>query len=303
MGRIAGDSPYYQFRLCRVVDVPESEMTAEEILAGGKKRIEPTQFGFGLPSPTSIIGDVLGKPLAYWGFRVGLRGVVDLAAKDGELLLACDDPEVLEAVLKDEGVSPNASRDAAGDRGNVAHDCLEALGRGNREKAEALAVDELETAGTEYCFSVLDWWDEQIQPYIDDGSIRTVMAEVPVWSHEELWCGTFDLAIEWTSEGDHEGVVDGWEVIDLKTHKPAAGFTTPGKGPGYFSDVLQIRTYRKGFEECGLGQTIGQRVLVARDRKYRGKNWAEDFRTTDYEAFKAIRLLWDFQQAFEKGDQ
>jgi hypothetical protein len=316
MARIAGDSPHYEFRLCRITK------------SGIAK---PTSYGFGLVSVSTFIGEVMGKPagaMSWWGYRIGLDGVVE-ALIDGESIDDLD-REALEELLKQRGVSPNMRRDEAGKRGNNAHQILEWLAQGyNAEEppqsvqtwnsnndevafrtiAEAYAEDEERTEGTRYGFAVIDWWDTQIQPFIDNGLIGAVRAEVPVWSLLLGYAGQFDLAVLWVPpEFDHppglyaEQYADGWEIVDLKTHKPAEGFTKPGKGAGYVSEAAQILAYRMAWEEMGLGKTIGQRTLVARDKTYRGACWVEDFREVDEAFVINLRQAYDGKTNFERGE-
>lgn len=319
MGRIAGDSDTYAFRLCRIV--------------GGVKAI-PTQYGFELPSSTAVIKDALAIPpaaMSYHGFREGLKGMAELfhehADQLAELVQADDiTPEVLEDLLKAIGITPNTSRDAAGDRGKKAHTVLECLAEGwqdwrketsddfdpkaptLRDWAEALAEDELRSEGTSYGYSAIHWWDTEIVPHIESGEILDIVSERPVWSLEDRFAGTLDLAILWGtaqlkaggSIGGHSEMVPvGWEIIDAKTHKPASGFSREGSGPGYDSDAVQIRSYRKAWEELGLGETIGQRIVVLRDRKYRGKDYLEDPREVPYSMFQALRQVSEDRKKFD----
>lgn len=292
MGRVAGDAPGYTFRLCRMIG-PVAK---------------PTKTGFVLDSVTTIIKEVLGIPagaMSWYGFREGLKALSELAKRDGlEVLQHADDPEQLEAFLKDNQFSPNVSRDAAGERGTKAHTVLECLAEAWREGpgrdwAEALAMDEEFTEGTRYGWAAITFWDEAVQPHIDSGEITDVLSEVPVYSLKHRYAGTFDLALEWV-EGNGPG---GWELLDAKTHKPASGFTKPGKGPGYLADALQNRAYRTAFEEMGLGRTIGQRTVVLRDREYKGKCWLDDAREVPFRLFELIREAYDIRKSFEEGDE
>jgi len=263
MARIAGDSPNYEFRLCRMVEgIPI-----------------PTSHGFGLPSVSTIIKATLGKPasaMSWWGFRIGLDGVV-AALADGESLEGLA-PEDLEELLKARKVSPNMRLKEAGDRGNAAHAVLEDLAAGEYSEARKSAVAEETEVGTRYGWAVIEWWEARIQEMIDSGNILEVRSEVPVWSIEHRYAGQLDLAILWDGP-------KAWEILDLKTHKPASGFTKPGAGAGYLSDSLQIMAYRKAWEEMELGETIGQRIIIARDRAYRGSSWLEDNREVDFGMF------------------
>lgn len=306
MPRVAGDEPGYTFALCQVT-YEDVELTAAEILEGKQERrivLTPTDDAIVFPSASTIIKETLGKPasaMAWWGFRIGVDKVTEIiAAGDGVDILQCEDRGSLEAVLKEHGANPNMTLDSAGDRGNSAHGILELLADGQLGEAEDAAAVEARESGTEYGFAVLEWWNEQVQPFIDSGQILEVRSEQRVWSLEDRYAGTFDLALLWSWDaGDDEK--RGWEVLDLKTHKPAQGFTKPGQGGGYLSDVIQIRAYRKAFEEMGLGRTIGQRVILARDKAYRKQRWVEDRREADYELFRLLRKAYDHLQAFEKG--
>jgi hypothetical protein len=297
MGRVAGDEPGYTFALCRV-SYEDAERTPDEILKGGKpgKRrvLTPTDDAIVLPSASTIIGEVLAKPpsaMAWWGYRVALQAVYDMP--DGRY----DSAEELEEHIKaNGGATPNTSLEDAGDRGNQAHEVLECLAAGKNDKAAMIAQDEAKYEGTEYGKAVIDWWIQRVEPCLDTGEITQVLSEVKVWSLDDKYAGTFDLALHW------EEFNPGWEILDLKTHKPASGFTKPGKGPAYISDVTQIRAYRKAFEECGLGDTVAQRVIIARDKDYRGKGrWLEDRREVPYEFFRQLRQAYDVRLTFEGG--
>jgi hypothetical protein len=293
MGRIAGDAPGYTFRLCRV--------------KGDGAIVTATRYGFEMPSVSTFIGEVMGKPagaMSWWGFRIGLKGVAELLERDVTALIdAGNDPEALEAVLKEAGINPNMKLEEAGDRGDAAHTVLEKLAAGDHAAASSLAAQETLEQGTEYGQAVIEFWNDEIQPEIDAGAITQVLSEVPVWSIKHWYAGTFDLALLWSSEGDlSENVKDGWEILDLKTHKPASGFTKPGFGPAYVSDVTQIRAYRMAFEELGAAETIGQRVIVARDKAYRGVRYLQDAREVSARFVELIREAYDHKTTFEKGE-
>jgi hypothetical protein len=307
MGRIAGDDPGYTFRIVQHVDAPElaSEgASLKDALAGKPQRIAiPTEYGFTFVSVSTFIGEVLAKPasaMAWWGYRIGLTGVAEAMADDVASVIDLD-AEALEALLKERDVNPNMKLEKAGDRGSAAHNVLELLAVGDLVLALAAAQRETDEFGTEYGTGVINWWTDQIMPYIETGQIRTIRSEVPVWSFTHRFAGTFDLGVEWAEHP--ETGAEGWEIDDLKTHKPAAGFTRPGKGPGYVSDAAQIRGYRMAHEEMGLGRTIGQRTVVVRDRAYKGVSWLEDTRTVPPEFVIKLRELYDVKVAFEKGEQ
>lgn len=282
MARIAGDDPGYTFRLCR---------------KNGWK-VAPTKHGFVLPSVSTIIGEVLAKPpsaMAWWGFRIFRDGMVDALA-DGESFDGLD-AESAEELLKVRGVHPNASLEEAGDRGTDAHAVLELLANG-KDRSEVLkaAQEADEAAKAEYGQAAIAFWDENVQPNIDAGHIDGVYSELPVFSLRHRYAGTFDLGLHWV--GEHGG----WEILDAKTHKPASGFTKPGKGAGYVSDATQNRAYRTAFEEMGLGHTIAQRTVVLRDKAYKGVRWLGDSREVSEAFWLDIRALYDERVSFEAGE-
>jgi hypothetical protein len=208
--------------------------------------------------------------------------------------------EELEAALKERGVSPNLSRDAAGSRGSKAHEVLECLADDARMSARMFADEETKEFGTSYGAAAIAFWDEAVQPFVDSGEILQVRSEVPVWSLKHRYCGTLDLAIEWAEQtlGDSR-LPQGWEILDAKTHKPAKGFTLDGKGAGFISDAVQCRAYRMAWEEMGLGPTIGQRTIVLRET---GK-WLEDKREVSEEFVVFLRRLYDQRLSFEEGSK
>jgi hypothetical protein len=247
---------------------------------------QPTEHTHKLRSVTTIIGAVIPKPFgagAWWGYRVGMEGVATLLDALSEMPRPAT-AEGVEAVLKGQGYDPNRSLESAGGRGTAAHNVLEALAAGDRKTAERRAAFELDSEGTNYSSAVISWWDAQ--DWTERGD---VVSERPVWSFRHGYQGTLDLAIL-ESVG-----VNGVEILDLKTHKPASGFTKPGFGPAYLSDLVQLRAYRIAWEEMGLGSTIGQRVIIARENG----NWLEDRREVPAELWlqclEMDRLLREVQ--------
>lgn len=322
MGRIAGDAPGYYFRMVRMIADVVPQLTPH---------------GFTLPSVSTILGETVAKPpsaMAWWGYRILRDGVLVALDEDAEAFLDStddsNDPEKFEEYMKGRGYTPNISLDEAGDRGSKAHTVAECLAEGWQEKAEdptnfrawaeALAMDEEFTSGTRYGWAAIAFWDEEIQPKIDRGEIVDVRSEVPVYSLEDRFAGTFDLALLWSDCTDEcrdlgPHMNGGWEVIDYKTHKPADGYTKPGRGPGYDSEAAQNRAYRKAIEEMGRlkdifrswvprgAKTIGQRTVILRDREYRGsKVYLVDYREVPYAFFKHARELYDMRLEFKRGD-
>jgi hypothetical protein len=278
VGRIAGNSDGYQFRMTRATD----------------DGVVLTEHGFDLVSVTTFIKQVLAVPpsaMAWTGFKLGLEGLSSALAEDPEGLIEATTPQELQDYFKERGVSPNLALSSAGARGTSAHQILEEMAAGNRKHAEVLAGLETGSFGTHYGLAAVSWWDEKVQPEIDKGAIVQVLSEVPVWyAGEGLnlgWCGTLDLAIEWQ---------EGWEILDAKTHKPAKGFTLPGKGPGYDSDAAQIRAYRMAWEEMGLGLTLGQRTIVLREN---GK-YLEDDREVSPDFVRYLRRLYRDRNEFDQ---
>lgn len=286
MTRLAGDSGTYRFALMR-----ETSMG-----------MAPTANGFDLVSVTTFLNETLAKPpsaMSWYGYRIGMAGVVAALAEDPQVILDAETPEFLEAALKERGVSPNMSLESAGSRGTKAHEVLEylAAGQNGYEEAHRLAWQEKEDTGTQYGYAAIRFWDEMVQPFINSGEILQVLSEVPVWSLKHGYCGTLDLAIEWAEVDAGEQLPRGWEILDAKTHKPARGFTLDGKGAGYISDAVQCRAYRMAFEEMGLGNTIGQRTIVLREN---GK-YLEDQREVSEDFVLYLRRLYDARMAFEGG--
>ncbi len=282
--RVAGNNPGYRFALMR-----------HNLEHGGKW--EPTEHGFDLPSVTTIIKSTLGVPagaMSWYGFRLGMAGVADLLSLPDAAAEALDhaEAEYLEGMLKQRGVSPNLSLSSASDRGQAAHHVLELLAEGCGPEARHAADADESEFGTKYGQAVLDWWAAQnFEPQKEAGDIYSIVSERPVWSLKHQYSGTLDLAIHW--EPQVIGVDDGvWEILDLKTHKPASGFTKPGQGAAYISDIIQIRAYREAWEEMGYGKTIGQRVVIAREN---GK-WLEDRREAPLSLFLALRQAYELLQ-------
>lgn len=300
MGRIAGDARYYEFRLCKV----------------SEQGVYPTEYGFKMPSTTTHLKAVLGIPasaMAWTGFKLALAGIVEAVAKDpSRLSEALEDAALLQNYLKEQGISPNMSLEAAGARGTRAHDIAELMAQGKRLEALEAAALEAEDEGTSYGYAAISFWVNEVDPYVESGEILKVLYEVPVFSFKNWTCGTFDLALLWAEANVGDKVLpQGWEVIDYKTHKPASGFTLDGKGAGYDSDAAQTREYRSSLEEMAeieqwltpsyqemeLGPTIGQRTVVLRDS---GK-YLEDKREVPELFPVALRGLYDDRQAFEAG--
>jgi hypothetical protein len=302
MARIAGDNPGYTFRMCR------------DTKAFGK--VVPTKHGFDLPSVSTIITEVIGKSagaMSWWGYRTAC----DAVAAAGTDVIGLDPDDTYE-LLKKIGPTPNTSKEEAGDRGSAAHEVLENYVIWNTKTGKTAEkagtrytelLDAEEKEGTQYGLAATAFVDEAILPYLgviegtDGPRIVEVITEQPVFSLKHQYAGTLDLALFWVMTDLEANVLEelGWEILDAKTHKPAAGFTTEGKGPGYQTDAIQCRAYRTAWEEMGLGKTFGQRTIVLRDKSYKGRRWLADEREVSEEFWFAVRSLYEERVAWEKG--
>lgn len=279
MSRLVGDSPTYRFSLMRLDTVQTKN--------GPIRKWKATDHTFDLPSVSLIKDQTLGIPsgaMSWHGYRVAIEGMKEILRDPEALVPALDDPELLEEHLRERGCDPNKSLTAAADRGSKAHDIFELIANGKRDEAEELAKKELIDDGTQYGRSVITAWNQEYQGAIDSGQITEVLTELPVWSLRYGYGGQFDLAVRYT---------EGWSIDDLKTHKPADGYTKEGGGPAYLSDLVQARLYRMAWEEMGLGPTIGNRIIVARDREYRGKSYVPDNREVSVEF---VEKLLEFRE-------
>ena len=286
---LAEDRAYYTLRFVRPLE-------------DGGYEVADDDEGVELIRVSHFINEVLAKPpqaMAYHGFRTGLKGVHDALIDDPSLILDASNPEEIEAALKARGSTPRDALRSAGDRGNTAHKVLELLAEGNVHDAGVMATKETLEWGTHYSDAVVDWWKEQVLYYQEKDQIEDIVSEKRVWSLDYRYCGTFDLGIKWKQGYWPDGTMrqSGWEILDLKTHKPAKGFTLEGKGPAYVSDAVQCRAYRMAFEEMGLGKTIRQRVIVARENG----RYLEDTRSVPENVVAALRQLYDQRTEFERG--
>lgn len=290
---VAGNNDYYTWRLVKETDLGPIVVEDEEPLR--------------MPRISHIIKEVVAVPpsaMAWWGFRIFRDGVVEAFDQDPMTAAeAVESSDLLEALLKERGVNPNMSRDTAGSRGTAAHEILEELASGaGRETAERLAKQEFDTEGTRYGYAVIGFWDDRVEPFINSGEILEVVSEKRVYSLRLWYMGTFDLGLLWApADGGDRLLEGGWEIDDLKTHKPADGFTL--RGAGYDSDAFQIRAYRMAFEEMGLGKTIGQRTIVARGTGKRAAGtYLEDRREVSEASVRNIVALYHAREAFKKGE-
>lgn len=216
MARLAGNSPYYTFALTS---------------KGGK----PTEHTIDLPSVTTIIKATLAAPaLMYWYYNTGIEGVAKLA-QDGTDISNLS-PADIKALLKENKLSPDNKRDAAGLRGTGAHEVMEMVCLTGQAPKGPL---------NKYGEAVLKWSEE-----LPEGT-KAVAVEKPVWSFIHGYAGTIDLLYE-TPDGERV-------LLDLKTHAPAKK-----DGPAFDSDRLQLAAYKIAILEMGKGPVDRTEILVAK---------------------------------------
>jgi len=289
MGRIAGSNPGYRFHMMRSTE----------------DGFEETEYGFDLPSVTTILKETCGPPpsaMSYYGMRIGLGGMADLLSDPEATVEAVSNasPEYLEEMLKQRGVTPRTALSKAGDRGNAAHYVLECLAEGRREEAVSRSDDETKYEETKYGEAVIAWWDSH-----DGFKDHDIVSERPVWSLAKGYCGTLDLAVRRpvTDRIDKLFGSD-WEIWDLKTHKPASGFTKPGFGPAYISDLIEIDAYADAWNEMDLGwfakensYASAKGIVIARET---GK-FLEDTRYVEDGLFDHLINVYQAKKHFEEG--
>lgn len=232
MPRIAGDHPSYSFRMMR---------------HGPGGALVSTPWGFELPSVTTIIKATIPKPFsagAWYGYNMAVEAVAEEFANRGARAADFRDPDLLKKRLSSSGRNPNQALDLSRNRGFIAHDVLELLAQGEQDIAEGACHVEQELFGTSYGFAVLSWWE------LNKGA--KWKPEQPVFSLVHRYAGTADL-------------ISATEIVDLKTHNPAKGFTKPGQGPAYLSDLIQLRAYRTAWEEMSGQSVTKNRILIARE--------------------------------------
>jgi hypothetical protein len=173
-----------------------------------------------LPSVTSIIKAVMAPSMggmAWWGAKLAL----EWAGGDYE-------------AYKKSDKNPNAARDKAGDRGNAAHEYLEALVEYTNEAPEPT---------TPYEQAVQSWWNDNMPGW------EVIGCEEPVYSLRHGYAGTVDLVRRHIGTGKIE-------VMDLKTHKGAARF----------EDHAQVAAYDLALREMGvIPEGAEHAVLLARE--------------------------------------
>jgi len=144
-----------------------------------------------LPRVTTILDAAFGgEGLSRWSYNTTVAGFSHLIAKYGGQLPS--DIPSLHSLLAQEGVSPNAKRDASQVYGSRLHDVLHRLALGRKVKE------------TEENKRLLDWYLDNV------GTKDAVIAtEKTVFSLTDFYAGTLDLVYR-TMEGKVR-------MTDLKT--------------------------------------------------------------------------------------
>lgn len=263
MARAAGNDSHYTFVLKNVVT--------------GKYDNSCT---IRLPSVTTIIGEVLAKPmLVGWAYRFtrdAVAGTLNVLTEAGvppeEILDTFMDGDALELYLKENQLRPEDFKAEAADRGTVAHNLLERLATAYVEADEVAAeriaqriIENPESSG--WNRAVAGWWL--------DRSPRVVESETKLMSLAHQYIGTVDLI--WT---DWDGNLT---LTDLKSRKAGA---TP-----YDSDHIQCGAYVEAYEETSGRVVDRTTVLVVRE----DGSWVEEETHLD-----ARGIFLDLLSAYKK---
>lgn len=274
--------PKRLYRVCAPEDAP---------IAGNYRTV---------PSVTEVLG-VLDKPaLPWWGMRVGVEGVLELAANGhlgriGQALAVRDDRQLtgvalatvdnVVLLLTQEKLTVNHVRDRAGDRGASVHRALEAWGEDHSLLPDPRFYPEEEQG-----------YVEGLRKFLGDLKLGKgkVEMEIMVGSVEHLYAGRYDLqapieecelVVNTTPvRGEtREPFAKGRWLFDLKT---SAGF--------YPTQFIQLEAYEQASVECGWKPTVGRAVVrVDREGYYevrRSKATFSDFAAI-HGAWKALADL------------
>lgn len=304
-GRIAGDGRFYRwvfevgddgpgYRLIRHDGHPTAYFrglnSSDGLAFGDGLEPEPEQL---FDSMTTVIKGVTGSTFAsaaWWGYKVAAAAQVGLTDLEDAAVLGQYDR------YKATKITPNSIRDAAGDRGNFAHDLCESY---LTEKCRIL-TDEgglyvQGQVGDDRIFAeplLLESYNLAAARWLfmrhETGDWDTVGAERVVWSERLRVQGTFDLL----RRNRHTGAL---EIVDYKTHKPAG---RPAVFPAYPEDILQLRGYRTCMADMDEEPVPHQRVvLFLKDGEF-----VEDTRTVPAGVFDAVVEIYRALKALEKGE-
>lgn len=206
-----------------------------------------------------------------WGFRLGYEGALKLAqdhgylrpfdvefqTKDGPKTVRVSDGDSMREALNGRSLTPWGTRDRAANRGNWAHDLLEALATDGSTPADALqAVDE-EYRG--HGRAILQWFLDYRPSF--------VATEVQITSTVHGFAGRYDIRCKITDQaldgnGVYEragrrlgsftgGVLSALCLVDLKTSKRIYPL----------SHFVQLEGYELGGVEMGFPPTDARLVL------------------------------------------
>lgn len=180
-------------------------------------------FEEGWPSVTEIIEQVLAKPgLADWYYKQGVAGLSILLDKYGGKLPS--DIPSLQSLMKQEGLSPYAQRDAAASSGQDIHEAVYGLSKRPQEASVKKSHPAL-----------FEWWQ-------DKGlKKQTVLAaEQVVVSWRNKYAGTLDLVYTQDSSVC---------LSDVKSGKVRE------------SHAVQLELYRWAWEENG-GEKVDRMSII-----------------------------------------
>lgn len=235
-----------------------------------------------VPSVSTIL-EVLEKGgLSWWGMKVGVAGLLELAHEyDGFTDLDTMTVDGVIDLLNHHKLTVNHVKGQAADRGTNVHKALEGF-------AETGVVPD-----PQFFPESERGYVEGLVAFINDANPNTLHSELMVASTDG-WAGRFDLVANLDFAGKvvtktfpkkkpvREQISGAW-IIDLKTSK--------GVYPSY---KLQVSAYRTGFEECGYGTVDHAGVVrVTNDGRYElveSQATYEDFLTV-LDTYRAIKRL------------
>lgn len=240
--------------------------------------------GVEVPSVSTVL-DVLEKPPAYWGMRVGVRGVLELYNR--EVLGVVDhvtdytEDEII-TMLKQNELTTNDYRDRGGDRGQAVHDALENWARTGHMPDPGIYPEEQEG----YVRGLVAFLKSI-------PSAEPIACEVMVASVEHGYAGRYDLRIRTSNPHDvvyHHTPVRGNKLrrlepgeylVDLKTSKDVTA-----------KHARQLEGYEAASIESGYEPTDGRGILhVSADGRHKfRRSWA------DFSDFLAVLEVWRSDQ-------
>lgn len=221
-----------------------------------------------VPSVTTVL-KVLDKPaLPWWGMKVGVAGVLELAKRS--ILVPADfDPVFLGTpdawdvdsiidALKREKLTTNHTLDKAGDRGNSVHDAFEKWAlEGILPHPEIYPEEE-------------KGYVAGLRKFIDAVTLDSLESEVMVGSLAHGFAGRYDLRARLLEDAQVqtrvypkrapkvETISAGRYLLDLKTSKGV-----------YDTHFLQLEAYEAASLECGYEPTDYRAVIhVTADGEY-----------------------------------